>query len=130
MKLKNLLLTLFAALLFAACSSDKLAIETMDADAFELKLQQTSAPQLVDARTADEFSEFHIAGAKNIDVNSEKFEQLISVLDKGKPVFVYCKGGVRSLKAAGILETQGYKPIYNLSGGITEWIEKGKPTIR
>ena len=127
MRLKNFLLTLSAAILFAACAGDKPAIETFDADGFELKLQQATSPQLVDVRTPAEFAEFHIAGAQNIDVNGENFEQAISVLNKKQPVFVYCKGGTRSMKAAGILESQGYNPIFNLDGGITGWREKGKP---
>ena len=128
MRLKNLLLSLSAAILFVACATDKLATETFDADGFELKLKQIVSPQLVDVRTPDEFAEFHIAGAQNIDVNGENFEQAISVLDKQQPVFVYCRGGVRSMRAAGVLEAHGYKPIFNLAGGITEWKEKGKPT--
>jgi len=126
MKLKNLLFAFLAASLLAACSGNKSAIETMSAEDFEFRLQQTSAPQLIDVRTPEEFGEFHIAGAQNIDVNGEGFEESVIALDKSRPIFVYCKGGVRSLKAASILETQGYNPIYNLDGGITGWRESGK----
>ena len=127
MRLKFLLFTFLSMVVLATCSNNP-TIETLNAEDFELKLQQTSAPQLVDVRTPAEFAEFHIAGAQNIDVNGENFEQAISVLNKKQSVFVYCKGGNRSMKAAGILESQGYKPILNLAGGITEWREKGKPT--
>jgi len=125
MKLKAFLFSLLAAMLFFACSNNKSVIETLTAENFELKLQQTSAPQLIDVRTPEEFGESHIAGALNIDVNGTRFEESIAVLDKGRPIFVYCKGGNRSMKAAAILETHGYRPIFNLAGGITEWKEKG-----
>jgi Rhodanese-related sulfurtransferase len=129
MKFKTLLFSLLATIVLAACCSDKSAIESLSAEEFELKLQKASNPQLVDVRTPDEFNESHIAGALNIDVNGAEFEEsIVATIDKGKPVFVYCKGGNRSMKAAAILETQGYKPIYNLAGGITEWKEKEKPT--
>ena len=128
MRIRLFLFTLFATITLAACGNNDQAIETLSAEDFELKLQQTFAPQLVDVRTAEEFNEFHIEGALNIDVNGGEFEDSIAVLDKDNPIFVYCKGGNRSMKAAAILETHGYKPIYNLAGGITEWKEKGKST--
>ena len=126
MRLRFLLFTLLATIALVTCGNNNPAIETLSAEDFELKLQQTFAPQLVDVRTAEEFGEFHIAGALNIDVNGSGFEDSIAVLDKGSPIFVYCKGGNRSMKAAAILEKHGYKPIYNLAGGIIEWKEKGK----
>ena len=126
MRLRLLLFTLLATIVLAACSNNNPAIETLSAEDFELKLQQTSAPQLVDVRTPEEFGESHIAGALNIDVNGGGFEESIAILDKGRPIFVYCRGGNRSMKAAAILEKHGYKPIYNMAGGITEWKEKGK----
>ena len=116
------------AVSFTACNSSNSAIETMSAENFESKLQQTTAPQLIDVRTPDEFNEFHIAGALNIDVNGAGFEEAITALNRAKPLFVYCRGGVRSMKAAEIMEREGFKTIYNLAGGITEWIEKGRPT--
>jgi len=34
---------------------------------------------------------------------------------------VYCKGGVRSARAMQIMQKQGFRQVYNLSGGLNKW---------
>ncbi len=47
-----------------------------------------------------------------------EFPELIS---SSSHIILYCKAGVRSRMACKSLEAIGYKNLYNLSGGITEW---------
>lgn len=77
--------------------------------------------QLVDVRTPGEYAQGHIQGAANINVNAGDFGSLASKLDKNKPVAVYCRSGVRSQTAAGILKELGFKKIYDLQGGFNAW---------
>ena len=56
--------------------------------------------QLVDVRSAAEFSTGHIPNSQNIDVLSPSFDNDIKLLDKSKPVMVYCKSGNRSSKCS------------------------------
>lgn len=84
--------------------------------------------QLVDVRTADEYAKGHIASARNIDVKKETFlQEADSLLDKSKPVAVYCKGGVRSRMAAKQLLSKGFM-VYNLQDGYDGWFryQEGK----
>ncbi len=77
--------------------------------------------QLIDIRRPEEFAAGHIKDAKNIDFYSEDFEKLmIQELDLGQPVYLYCRSGGRSGKAATKLSALGYK-IYDLKGGILDW---------
>ena len=77
--------------------------------------------QLIDIRRPEEFASGHIISAKNIDFYSEDFEKLmIEELDLGQPVYLYCRSGGRSGKAATKLSALGYK-IYDLKGGILDW---------
>ena len=46
---------------------------------------------------------------------------------KEKNVLVYCKAGVRSRMACESLKAQGFKKLYNLSGGILQWEADGFP---
>lgn len=39
-----------------------------------------------------------------------------------------CKGGGRSLRAAGFLVNQGYENVVNMQHGMIRWEEKGFPT--
>ncbi|HOT65091.1 MAG TPA: rhodanese-like domain-containing protein [Dysgonamonadaceae bacterium] len=42
-------------------------------------------------------------------------------LDKSRPVAVFCRSGVRSMRAAQMLNKEGFPVIYNLKGGILAW---------
>ncbi len=76
--------------------------------------------QLVDVRTADEFKAGHIPGALNINVQLTTFAEDCDTLDVCRPVAVYCRSGVRSVKAAQILAGKGFE-VYNLKEGILSW---------
>lgn len=48
-----------------------------------------------------------------------------SLLQKDRPVAVYCRSGKRSKKAAAILGAKGYK-VFDLDKGFNAWQEAGK----
>ncbi len=77
--------------------------------------------QIVDVRTAGEYSQGHIKDALNIDVNASDFKKKIDQLDKNKPIYIYCRSGARSYKAGKIMSTLGFEEIYDLRGGISSW---------
>ena len=71
---------------------------------------------LLDVRTDAEYKEGHINGAINIPLSNIKDE--INKFEKTEKILLYCQSGLRSKKGAKILESLGYKEIYNLTGGI------------
>lgn len=79
---------------------------------------------LLDVRRVDEYQEQHIPGSINIPV--ETIEQALEVLlDKNQTIYVHCRSGVRSLKAANALIEMGYTNIIEIGGildykGVTE----------
>ena len=85
--------------------------------------------QLVDVRKESEYEVRHLKDAQNICVSSEDFKQKVAVLDKSKPVYVYCKGGGESAQAAQILKEMGFTKVYDLQGGIDNWQESGLETV-
>src|SRR5579872_3318568 len=101
--------------------------ETISVDQFEKKLAETPGAQLVDVRTADEYADGHLKNSVNMNVNREDYKQMFATLDKSRPVFVYCKAGSRSARAASIMQDMGFKEIYNMDGGIMKWDNAGKP---
>ena len=84
--------------------------------------------QLLDVRTTEEYEVGHLRDSQNICVTDSDFKEKAAKLDKNKPVYVYCKKGGRSAKAAKILTEMGFKEIYDLDGGITAWDEAGLET--
>jgi len=82
---------------------------------------------ILDVRTAREFADGHVEGAVNIDVNQTDFAQKIDELDRSKTYIVYCRLGIRSRKAVGIMSAKGFKNLYNVSDGFAGWSKNGLP---
>ncbi|MGY1825699.1 rhodanese-like domain-containing protein [Blastococcus sp. SYSU DS0541] len=79
---------------------------------------------LLDVREADELAEGRIAGSTHIplgQLTARAFE-----LDRRRPVITVCRSGGRSSQAAALLAAQGYD-VANLAGGMTAWIDDGRP---
>lgn len=78
--------------------------------------------QLVDVRTPKEYADGYIQNAINIDFfNQNAFVNEFNKLNKDEPVYLYCRSGRRSQKAARKLHSLGFKKIYDLRGGYMNW---------
>ena len=85
--------------------------------------------QLVDVRTPEEYKGNHLKGAQNICITSADFKEKVKILDKNKPVYVYCNRGGQSAQAAIALKELGFTKIYDMEGGILLW-EENKLELR
>ena len=117
MKIKYLL-TVFALVLFMSCNAQS-EFKSVGVEEFKAEMSK-SGVQLVDVRTAQEYSEGHIPRAMNIDVNASDFEEKIKALDKKENVAIYCRSGRRSKMAANKLTAAGFKVI-ELNTGFLSW---------
>jgi thioredoxin len=99
-------------------------------DEFETKLKTTTSSQLVDVRTPAEYKEKHLKNSLNINYKGKEFNELLTHLDKTKPVFVYCLSGGRSAAAAKIMRDQGFNQVFEMNGGISRWLNEDKPVER
>lgn len=70
---------------------------------------------ILDVRTPEEVKMGAIANAVNIPVDS--LRERIKDVPRNKKVVAYCRVGLRGYIAARILTQNGYKDVYNLSGG-------------
>ena len=103
----------------SALNSDK--FEVLDKNAFKAAIQQKKI-QLVDVRTPREYKGGDIGKAINIDLfQGGSFKQVIEKLDKSKPVYLYCRSGSRSKKAAQKILDMGFEKVYDLKGGYMHW---------
>ena len=71
---------------------------------------------LVDVRTPEEFAAGHLEGAVNINLFEEDFTSKFDTVQKTKTLYLYCKKGGRSARAASLLDSLGYQVI-DLEGG-------------
>jgi len=56
-------------------------------------------------------------------------ENELDSFDRGRRTVLYCKSGVRSLRAAEQLAAAGVSNVANLSGGIVRWREEIDPQL-
>lgn len=82
---------------------------------------------IIDVRTGPEFSQGHIPGAINIDIQANNFVQQIENFDHNRPVYLYCRSGNRSYAAAEMLISKGFTNVYSLDGGMLQWQRAKKP---
>ena len=103
-------------------NSTKGIFEILDPEAYE-KIIGKDNIQLVDVRTPREFKGGHLGSAINIDFfRTGQFRLEMEKLDKAKPVYLYCRSGQRSQKAAKKLLKWGFSEVYDLKGGILNWM--------
>ena len=76
---------------------------------------------VVDIRRPEEFEAGHLEMAKNINFLADDFIKNISQLDKSKPLLIYCRSGNRSGRASKLMDSLGFKKIYDLKGGYLSW---------
>ena len=82
---------------------------------------------LLDVRTAGEYREIRLAGARLIPI--DQLLKRIKEVPKDRPVLVYCAVGSRSSQVVGYMARVGFPEVYNLYGGIYAWSKKGYPVL-
>jgi rhodanese-related sulfurtransferase len=114
----------FAMSCTAVNAQEPETITVLNATDFQKAIQQKNI-KLVDVRTAEEYKVGAIDDAVNIDfLQPETFENQFEKLDRKTPVFMYCRSGNRSGKAALKLKAMGFEAIYDLEGGFMNWANK------
>lgn len=85
---------------------------------------------VLDIRTPQEFASGHIEGAININLFDKTFETKLLKFDKTKPLFIYCRSGNRTTKASKRASNLGFEEIYDLQGGLKNWVKKEYKIIK
>ncbi|MFX0017946.1 MAG: rhodanese-like domain-containing protein [Promethearchaeota archaeon] len=101
--------------------------------AYEMITNHTQYPNLLilDVRTQSEYDESHLYNATLIP--HDEIDARISELEpyNNSEIIVYCRSGSRSAIASqNLAGNYNFTKIYNMLGGITEWIIEGYPVWR
>jgi rhodanese-related sulfurtransferase len=110
---------IFSSIFGSQAQSSK-NIEVIPVAEFKDCIEQNDV-QLIDVRTPEEYAEGKIKDAENINFFDADFTTQFGHLKKDEPIYLYCRSGGRSNKAAQKLEKLGFTKIYDLQGGITAW---------
>lgn len=82
---------------------------------------------IIDTRNDYEYEVGTFKGALNLYMKEfSEFPDKVRELntDKDKPHLIFCTGGIRCEKAIYEMENQGYKNVYQLDGGILNYLEQ------
>jgi rhodanese-related sulfurtransferase len=123
----SLLLPTFSFLLVVGETQSYKNIDV--AEAYKMIEEEIKYPNLIvlDVRTNFEFYASHLYDAQIIP--HDEIESRITELEDYKEykIIVYCKSGGRSSIACEILVAYGFSEVYNMLGGIMEWVVNDYP---
>ncbi len=80
------------------------------------------AAPVLDVRTPREFASGRLTGSINVDLNAPDFPRQVEALvadgtiATSQPVYLYCRSGSRSGRAARILREMGFPEAWNVGG--------------
>jgi UPF0176 protein len=89
-----------------------------------IKLKNT---HIIDTRKPFEFAVGTFKKSVNPNVNNFRdFPKYLNKLKKNEPVAMFCTGGIRCEKTSVYLKKKGFKNIYQLNGGILNYLKQIK----
>ena len=98
-------------------------IEPKDWNKFILKKETV----LIDTRKNFEFKVGTFKGSINPELNNFRdFPRYFKTLKKNQNIGMFCKGGIRCEKASAYLKKKGFKNVYQLKGGIINYLDNVK----
>jgi adenylyltransferase/sulfurtransferase len=101
-----------------AANPDEVSVQDMKKALDDPKL----GIKLLDVRDPFEFEIAHIKGVPMIPL--PELGQRFTELDPNSQHYIYCKSGVRSLKAVEFLKEQGFKYTKSVKGGLDAWSDE------
>ncbi|MGL4798378.1 MAG: rhodanese-like domain-containing protein [Cellulosilyticaceae bacterium] len=97
-----------------------MSIQKLDPQQAKRNLEIDKNSILIDIRTEAEYKEGYIPGCMHIPLAelADTIQQVAQ--DYDKPIYYYCRSGVRTITAGIVLEQLGYTNLYDI-GGILNW---------
>ena len=95
-------------------------IVNIDADEFAMDLPFDPKLKVVDVRRETEFADGHVAGARNIPLETLTDPGTMAEFDDADNIYIHCASGYRSVIAASLFKRQGIHNLHNITGGWEE----------
>ena len=135
---RPLIITTIISFLGMACSQPdnynellndlyKNTVPTIQSSELAAKLKSDKITVL-DTREIEEYNVSHISNSKHVGYNNFHLKNL-SELDKSDTIVLYCSVGYRSERIGEKLLKAGYTHVYNLYGGLFQWVNEGQEVV-
>ncbi|XP_010247474.1 PREDICTED: rhodanese-like/PpiC domain-containing protein 12, chloroplastic isoform X2 [Nelumbo nucifera] len=127
--------TKFGYHLFQVLSEkEELLLQDIDPNDLYVKMQDPiffNEAQLIDVREPEEVAQASLPGFQVLPLQQfgSWSPEITTKFDPSKDTYVLCHHGVRSLQVANWLQTQGFKRVFNVSGGIHAYAVKADASI-
>ena len=125
---KLLLPILLLTLVLAACggSTDTTTMATTVSvdEAYDLYQEGVF---FLDVRSPEEWNDFHAPNSTLIPL--DQLPNRLDELPNDQPIIVVCRSGNRSQAGRDILLEAGFSDVASMSGGLTEWVSQGYPSV-
>ena len=90
-------------------------------------LSANAAAQIVDIREPSEWTATGVPGGAVLIPLGQLEQRAPGELAKDQPVYVLCNSGNRGRTGSELLLKLGYAEVYNVDGGIQDWLRAGLP---
>lgn len=110
--------------LFCGIKNNINMLKEISAEELSAMISAKENIQLLDVREINEMPEAPASNALKIPLG--EIEKYTNKIDRDKKVIVFCRMGGRSRKAIEALEKHGFQNLYNLKGGVMEWLKTTK----
>ncbi|MCD9559098.1 hypothetical protein HAX54_016830 [Datura stramonium] len=109
-------------------------LEHIQVNEIHVRLQDPSfleEAQLIDVREPEEVAQASLPGFQVLPLRQfgSWGPEITTKFDPQKDTYVLCHHGTRSLQVAKWLQTQGFRKVFNVAGGIHEYAVKVDPSI-
>jgi rhodanese-related sulfurtransferase len=87
---------------------------------------------IIDVRTAFEFSEMHVRGAVNVPLDGLNPRSVMAHRNGNadSPLYIICRSGSRGARACKAFIDAGYSNVINVEGGTMAWEKAGLPVVK
>ncbi len=101
-------------------------VKALSVGALKAKMDRKAPLRLIDVRRPDEWEKARIEGAELLDA---QLSEELAELPKDTLLVFQCHHGHRSHRAATQFLAQGFREVFNLTGGIDAWSQDVDPNV-
>ncbi len=88
----------------------------------QLVIERERGATVIDVREVDEYIDAHVPGVRLVPLGTLPDE--LDALPRDERLFIICRSGARSLRAADFLLANGFDAV-SVAGGTMAWVQRG-----